>query len=98
MPETFFLPPWQAILVAYALCFFIQQKLTFLEGRFHLLDRMLECTFCIGFHAGWLTWLLIWAMVGNPPGGYLSVVVWALTSATACYILNTVLYWFEGAF
>jgi hypothetical protein len=88
------------LVFVYALCFGVQNKLTFLYGRAELLDRMLSCTYCLGFHCGWVTWLWHWLMAGKPPGeGWAipaSVVFWALVSAAWCYILDAVVRWLEG--
>lgn len=88
------------LLVAYALAFGIQNKLTFLYGRANLLDRLLSCTYCLGFHCGWMAWLLDWAMTGSTPaeGWYIipSLVAWALSSSVFCYILDALVRWLEG--
>ena len=35
----------------------MQHKATFLRGKNSFIDRMLICTYCTGFHAGWITWI-----------------------------------------
>ena len=90
------IPPWQVLLVAYAICFGIKEKCRFLNGRFPFLDILLECTYCVGFHSGWAVWLLVWAAEGQTPGPPLSILVWALSSAAFCYIVDTVVVKIEN--
>lgn len=80
--------------IVYGVCFTIQHKLPFLHGKLDIIDRMLHCTFCTGFHSGWIGWLLIWAAEkgtlppwsGNTP---LVLVCWCFASATVCYTIDT---------
>jgi hypothetical protein len=46
-----------SLLIAYAVTFGIQNKALFLRNRHPFLDRMLHCTYCTGFHAGWFTYM-----------------------------------------
>lgn len=94
MPNLFYL------LLAYGICFGIQNKLPFLysEGYLEdqepqrLLDRLLHCTYCTGFHCGWLTWLLVWGLTGQTPVSGIaipfSVVAWAFISGIFCYFAD----------
>lgn len=87
------------LLVAYAICFGIQNKLTFLFNRAKLLDRLLSCTYCLGFHCGWLAWLMQYGATNEAPAeGWaipLSVLMWALCSAASCYVLDAGVRWLE---
>lgn len=92
------LPSWMALLVTYALTFGIQNKMPFLY-RFEWLHRFLSCTYCVGFHAGWMTWLLAWAVMGTTPaeGWYIipSVLIWALCGAAFCYAFDALVKYLE---
>ena len=44
------------LLASYGMTFGLQQKAEFLRGKHQLLDKMLDCTYCTGFHAGYLTY------------------------------------------
>lgn len=77
------------LLAAYGICFGFQNKLPFLRGRHSLLDHLLDCTYCVGFHAGWIAWilqewarddlsLLSWASIGE-------ILSWGFASAVFCY-------------
>lgn len=73
------------LLAAYGICFGFVNKVTFLR-RSAFLSAMLECTYCIGFHSGWLTYLLM-----SPSAGFewSEVVASAFASAAFCYIIDT---------
>lgn len=86
------------LLVAYAVCFGIQHKTPFLQERFILLDRLLVCTYCTGFHAGWITRLLAWQAMPLPkdyPALAAELITWALASAAFCYVVDAAVKWFE---
>lgn len=79
MPDLFWL------VVSYGLCFFLMHKVPAPV----LLDKLLLCPYCTGFHTGWLTWLL----AKGVPGSFRSVVLclcWAFASAASCYLIDTV--------
>jgi hypothetical protein len=89
-------PSWQALLVAYAICFGIRQKCRFLDGLHPVLDNFLECPYCVGFHSGWMVWALVWVAEGNPPGGFVGAPLWALASAAFCLLLEYLADWLEN--
>jgi hypothetical protein len=95
-----FLPPWQMLLVAYAIAFFLQNKCDFLWGRFKFLDRLLECSFCCGGQGGVICWGLSVLLLGEFPVTWEqrlgSFLVWVLASAGSTFILDTLVRWFEG--
>ena len=96
MRETF--PPLIALLFAYAMTFGVQNKAPFLYW-FRRLHGFLACTYCVGFHAGWVTWLLAWAVTGTLPAtgwGILpSVAVWSLTSAAFSFAFDALVRYLE---
>ena len=49
------------LLVAYGIGFWLQNKADFLRGISALVDKGLDCTFCTGFHSGWITFLVLQA-------------------------------------
>lgn len=80
------------LLAAYGICFGLQNKLPFLWGRHALLDHFLGCTYCVGFHAGWITWILqewarddlsliSWASIGE-------ILAWSFASGAFCYVVD----------
>lgn len=90
------------LLLMYGLCFGFQNKLPFLHGKVDLLDRLLKCSYCMGFHCGWLAWLLsCWMESAMPEGFWVTylwtAVVWAFTGSAVCYLLDTLTTWMEGS-
>ena len=88
------------LMVAFGLCFTLQHKLPFLHGRLRWLDALLGCTFCTGFHSGWLAWLVICGAKGAfPPMLWnfpLVLAVWCFASAAGCYCLDALTSWLES--
>lgn len=91
------------LLAAYGLCFWLQNKAVFLH-RGPFLNRLFECSFCVGAHCGWLTWLAGWVLVGprwlvgwglaagspdDPKRIVLCLAVWVFGVAAWCYLLDT---------
>jgi hypothetical protein len=94
------MPNLMYLVLAYGLTFGIQNKATFLRGKLAVLDRLVKCTYCTGFHSGWMTWLLAWALEGRAPatqplGIAASVVAWGLASAAFSYGVDTAIRWLE---
>lgn len=89
------------LIASYGLCFLLMNdKVAFLTTPLRwsgLLNRMLSCSFCTGFHTGWVVWLLMaytgvgWdvsehTVVGNV--GHL--LLFSLASAAFCYLADVV--------
>ena len=53
------------LLVAYGIGFWLQNKVEFIRGKSALVDKGLDCTFCTGFHSGWVGYLLLQAGTWN---------------------------------
>lgn len=87
------MPVFFWLLVMYGLMFGLANKVPFLHGKSKFTDRLLSCPYCLGFHAGWLAWLLAWQAKAAIPSGALQtaaeILSWALASSTLCYILDT---------
>ena len=82
-----------SLLIAYAVCFGIQNKLLFLRNRHDLLDHLLVCTYCTGFHAGWITYIL-WVQpdsIFNMVQYILPLLGFSLASSAFCYGLDTLI-------
>jgi hypothetical protein len=47
------------LLVAYGIGFWLQNKVEFIRGKSAFVDKGLDCTFCTGFHSGWLSFLVL---------------------------------------
>ena len=95
------LPPWQILLAIYGLAYLLRHKCIFLMGRARWLDWMLECTFCVGRHAGSLVWLLAVASNGGWPlttwwGNSCSFVLWVFIGAGWVCIVDPVVRCFDS--
>lgn len=93
-------PDLMLLVFAFAVCFGIQHKVPFLHGKFDLLDKMLECTYCTGFHAGWIVWVMTWGASASVPAdtfllNFYSVISWSFISSIFCYCADTLLKWVE---
>lgn len=96
------------LLVGYGVCFGLQNKFPFLyseeyrkTGEPHrVLDRLLHCTYCTGFHMGWVVWLLSWAVSSEPPANgwqaIPSVLLWSFASAAFSYVVDAIVRWLEA--
>ena len=99
-------PTLPHLLAAYGLCFvLVNNKVPWLSNLLRYsptLDRMLNCSFCTGFHCGWLMWLVVavWRqMQGEPrPGweGGPEILLWGFAGAAFCYLVDTAARWLES--
>jgi hypothetical protein len=96
---TEYFPPFIALLFAYAVAFGIQNKIPFLY-RFERLHGFLACTYCVGFHAGWMAWLLVWAVTGDLPAeGWRiapSILIWAFCASAFCFAFDALVKYLEN--
>ncbi len=95
------------LLVSYGLCFGFQNKLPVLYSNHFrtegspktILDKLLHCTYCTGFHCGWMVWLLAWGVEGKLPAEQeaipFSVFTWAFASSAFCYVADALVKWVE---
>ena len=86
--------------VAYGLCFGVVNKLPFLYSDHYMdtgekktfFDKLLSCSYCTGFHCGWLVWVLFWLAGGAPALGWehgFQALMAAFASAGWCYAVDT---------
>lgn len=86
------MPGFSDLLLAYGLCFGAMNKVDFFHGKSKFTDSLLKCSYCTGFHSGWIAYVLTSVFRGFH--GELSVAYalsWALASAVFCYAADTVL-------
>ena len=91
------------IVAAYGVCFGLQNdKAPFLPGLIrkdgNFFDRMFSCSYCTGFHAGWIVWVGRGLVDGFPtlPALAPSVLLFAFVSAATCYSVDVLLQWVES--
>lgn len=98
------MPSFVDLLLAYGLCFGLMNKVDALRsekwplGAFF--NRMLSCSYCTGFHAGWLAWALSRLVYGIEltPSGFAPALVWAFASSAFCYVVDVASQAAERAF
>ena len=94
------------LLLCYGLCFGLMNKVDSLR-KVPFFDRMLSCSYCTGFHAGWLGWAASRVVYGltvtsSTPlpealaGTVGTAALWAFTSAGFCYVADVVSQLAEG--
>ena len=79
------------LLAAAGVTFGIQNKVPFIHGKIPLLDRMLRCTYCTGFHAGWIVAIALMPVLTIP-----NVVMFAFAAAIFSYALDELIKYFEA--
>ena len=86
------------LLCAYSVCFGLQHKVPFLH-RVAFLTKMLSCTYCTGFHAGYLTYFIFkiceYIQNGSLAIECSEVFVYSFASAIFCYVVDVVVQYFE---
>lgn len=91
---------WFYLIVSYGLCFGFQNKVSVLHGLSKFTDALLKCTFCTGFHCGWMAWLCASAVQGQflATGWHIapSVLAWAFASAGFCYAVDAGVRYLES--
>ena len=94
------IPSLTVLVFCYGLCFGFMNKLPFLHGKNDWFDKLLQCSYCMGFHCGWIAWLFSYFMTGMPEMDALtiapSVVVWAFSSSAFCYAVDVVIQYLES--
>lgn len=80
------------LLLSFSLCFGLQQ------GKIPLLSRipskgwwgrLLSCSYCTGFHTGWIVFLAVLGL-------HWAIVPFSFCSAISCYIMDVLLQWVES--
>ena len=67
--------------------------------RFGFFHKLLSCSFCTGFHAGWLTYLLLnHNLFAMQPwiDSACYILIYSFVSATFCYLLDTIIVKLES--
>lgn len=91
--------PFLLLLFAYGLTFGLQHKASFLWEKSDLTDSLLKCSYCTGFHAGWIVWLLHLAAQPDLEWTLVPVVIgsilFAFGSAGFAYFGDVLTQWLE---
>ena len=81
------------LLAAAGITFGLQHKLPFLHKKVSLLDAMLRCTFCTGFHGGWIAY----SVASLPIFSVQEALLYAFASAIFSYALDETVKYLEEA-
>ena len=76
------------LLCAYGITFGLQNKLGFLHSKFDLLDSLLRCTYCAGFHGGWITYILF-SGIEIKLDFLMAMIGFAFAASAFCYLADT---------
>ena len=80
------------LLASYGLCFAIQHKLTILHNRLDFFDRMFACTYCTGFHTGWIMYCILML---NKSFEFNDLILVSFASSVFCYTLDEFIKYLE---
>lgn len=91
------MPSIVELLLCYGICFGAMNKVDFLR-KVGFFDRMLSCSYCTGFHAGWLGWLAtrLYYPLEDSFSYVATALLWAFASAAFCYAVDVVMQIAEG--
>ena len=84
------------LMATYGLCFAIQHKLTFLHKRIDFFDRMFACTYCTGFHCGWIMYLLMLVGENFDLFELPYIIMFCFASSVFCYTLDEFIKYLES--
>lgn len=79
------------LLVCYGLTFGLMNKTSWIQNRLQFTKSLLECSYCTGFHSGWIIYLLMNFNHFN----YENLIMWSFASSAFCYCLDTVIAYYE---
>lgn len=86
------------LMLAYGICWGALQKvgpaIDFVTERSAFVETLFRCPYCMGFHAGWLSWLLLWGATGekllagddSSLKAALAALAWSLICSGFCYV------------
>lgn len=83
---------WYGVTFSLVSAELLERPRLWIKLKLPLLGKMLECTFCTGFHVGWFCYLLLvqWSFWHHIPYPHLTlhIVLQAFTAAAFCYVLD----------
>lgn len=88
------------LLLCYGLMFGFQNKVPFLYGKSAWVDKLLQCSYCLGFHCGWIAWIFMFGILGFPEiplvPAISSILIYAFSSSAFCYITDALVQLVES--
>lgn len=70
----------------------MMNKTSWAQNRYQLLDDMLACSYCTGFHAGWISLLILHPALFND---IQTILFWSFVSSSFSYIIDTFVAYLE---
>ena len=88
------------LLFCYGFCFGLQNKVVWFYGKSEFTDKLLQCSYCLGFHCGWVAWILVYLMTPSLELSVAqiisSILYYAFSSSAFCYVLDSIVQWVES--
>lgn len=101
------MPTFSTLLLCFGICFGLQNKVVSIPLVQHLIyqypavRKLFRCSYCMGFHAGWLAYLLsLFAgviLVSGCLQWFSLFILWGLIGSAFSYTLDTGLKWIEAS-
>lgn len=78
------------LLACYGLTFGLMNKTLWLQNRSQFAASLLSCSYCTGFHSGWIIYLAsnLDKLSTTNVGFLVNSMLWSLASACFCYSLD----------
>lgn len=85
------------LLACYGLTFGLMNKTLWLQNRSQFAASLLSCSYCTGFHSGWIIYLASnLDKLGIVDVDFLvRAILWSFASACFCYVLDVLAQKFE---
>ena len=79
------------LLTCYGLTFGLMNKTSWIQNRLKFTKKLLSCSYCTGFHAGWLVYLSTLNKMNIHNINTKDFFVYSFAAAAFCYIIDTAL-------
>jgi len=76
------------LLFCYGLTFGMMNKTSYIQNRVQIIDDLLSCSYCTGFHAGWISLLIL---EPSQAKDIQTLLLWSITSSSFSYIIDTLM-------
>jgi len=78
------------LLACYGLTFGLMNKTLWLQNRSQFASSLLSCSYCTGFHSGWIIYLIsnLNKLDVRSVEALVNVILYSFASACFCYVLD----------
>lgn len=70
----------------------MMNKTAWIQNRIKFIDNMLACSYCTGFHAGWISLLILHPALFKD---FQTILFWSFVSSSFSYIVDTFVAYLE---